>query len=54
MTDSIQPIQDVTAQYIACNGGGQQATAPSSDSINVKAGDTVQATWRHTLTSTIE
>ncbi|PMD31621.1 glycoside hydrolase family 61 protein [Hyaloscypha variabilis F] len=46
------PIQDVTAQYIACNGGGQQATAPSSDIINVKAGDTVQATWRHTLTST--
>ncbi|KAN0092459.1 glycoside hydrolase family 61 protein [Hyaloscypha variabilis] len=46
------PIQDVTAQYIACNGGGQQATALSSDIINVKAGDTVQATWRHTLTST--
>ncbi|KAE9366492.1 lytic polysaccharide monooxygenase [Stipitochalara longipes BDJ] len=46
------PIQDVTVEYIACNGGGQQTTAPSSDVINVKAGDTVQATWRHTQTST--
>jgi len=45
------PITDVTTEYIACNGGPNPTTA-SSDIINVKAGDTVQATWRHTLTST--
>ncbi|PMD12466.1 lytic polysaccharide monooxygenase [Hyaloscypha hepaticicola] len=45
------PIQDVTSDYIACNGGSSQPTTPSSDIINVKAGDTIQATWRHTLTS---
>jgi len=45
------PITDVTTEYIACNGG-PNPTTPSPDVINVKAGDTVQATWRHTLTST--
>jgi len=45
------PIQDVTSNYIACNGGSNPTTA-SSSVINVAAGSTVQATWRHTLTST--
>ncbi|TVY71567.1 putative endo-beta-1,4-glucanase D [Lachnellula suecica] len=44
------PIQDVTTNYVACNGGPNPITA-SSNIINVKAGDTVQAVWRHTLTS---
>jgi hypothetical protein len=50
LTKPFQPITDVTTEYIACNGGPNPTTA-SSDIINVKAGDTVQATWRHTLTS---
>ncbi|KAJ8060677.1 hypothetical protein OCU04_010984 [Sclerotinia nivalis] len=45
------PITDVTTQYVACNGG-PNPTTPSSDIINVVAGSTVQAIWRHTLTST--
>ncbi|PQE06073.1 hypothetical protein CJF30_00005015 [Rutstroemia sp. NJR-2017a BBW] len=45
------PIQDVTTDYIACNGG-PNPTSSSANVINVKAGDTVQAVWRHTLTST--
>jgi len=45
------PITDVTTEYIACNGG-PNPTTPSSDIITVAAGSTVQATWRHTLTST--
>jgi cellulase len=45
------PINDVTTNDVACNGG-PNPTTPSSNVINVKAGDTVQATWRHTLTST--
>jgi len=45
------PQQDVTVEYIACNGGANPTT-PSSDIIDVAAGSTVQATWRHTLTST--
>ncbi|KAI9642617.1 hypothetical protein NHQ30_009422 [Ciborinia camelliae] len=45
------PITDVTTQYVACNGG-PNPTTPSSDIINVQAGSTVQAIWRHTLTST--
>lgn len=44
------PITDVTSNYIACNGGPNPTTA-SSTVINVVAGSTVQATWRHTLTS---
>lgn len=44
------PIQDVTTDYVACNGG-PNPTTPSTNIINVKAGDTVQAVWRHTLTS---
>jgi len=44
------PITDVTSNYIACNGGPNPTTA-SSKVINVAAGSTVQATWRHTLTS---
>jgi len=45
------PIQDVTSDDLACNGG-PNPTTPSSAIINVVAGSTVQATWRHTLTST--
>ncbi|KAM3068370.1 hypothetical protein ACMFMF_009185 [Clarireedia jacksonii] len=45
------PIQDVTTDPIACNGG-PNPTMSSANVINVKAGDTVQAVWRHTLTST--
>jgi len=44
------PITDVTSNYLACNGGPNPTTA-TSDVINVVAGSTVQATWRHTLTS---
>ncbi|KAH8599376.1 glycoside hydrolase family 61 protein [Bisporella sp. PMI_857] len=44
------PIQDVTSNYIACNGGPNPTTA-TSKVINVAAGSTVQATWRHTLQS---
>jgi len=35
---------------IACNGGPNPTTA-TNKVINVAAGSTVQATWRHTLTS---
>ncbi|KUJ18963.1 uncharacterized protein LY89DRAFT_582205 [Mollisia scopiformis] len=45
------PITDVTTNDVACNGGPNPTTA-SPYVINVNAGDTVQATWRHTLTST--
>lgn len=45
------PITDVTTEYVACNGGPNPTTA-SSDIIDVKAGSTVEAVWRHTLTST--
>ncbi|KAA8569838.1 hypothetical protein EYC84_002181 [Monilinia fructicola] len=45
------PITDVTTEYVACNGG-PNPTTPSSNIINVVAGSTVQAIWRHTLTST--
>jgi cellulase len=44
------PQTDVTVNYMACNGGNNPTTA-TSDVINVAAGSTVQATWRHTLTS---
>jgi cellulase len=45
------PINDVTSNDVVCNGG-PNPTTPSTNIINVKAGDTVQAVWRHTLTST--
>ncbi|CAJ2508906.1 Uu.00g139320.m01.CDS01 [Anthostomella pinea] len=44
------PINDVTSNYLACNGGPNPTTA-SSDIIDVTAGTTVNAIWRHTLTS---
>lgn len=44
------PIQDVSSNDITCNGG-PNPTTPSNKVIDVKAGDTVQAIWRHTLTS---
>jgi cellulase len=47
------PINDVTSNDIVCNGGPNPTTA-SSNIINVKAGDTIGATWRHGLTSTAE
>ena len=44
------PITDVTSNDLACNGG-PNPTTPSSNIISVTAGSTVQAIWRHTLTS---
>ncbi|KAF2232735.1 lytic polysaccharide monooxygenase [Viridothelium virens] len=44
------PIQDVTSDDIACNGG-PNPTTPSSAMITVAAGSTADLTWRHTLTS---
>ncbi|KAI0377197.1 carbohydrate-binding module family 1 protein [Hypomontagnella monticulosa] len=44
------PITDVASNDVACNGG-PNPTTPSDKIINVKAGSTVNAIWRHTLTS---
>ncbi|KAI0430864.1 glycosyl hydrolase family 61-domain-containing protein [Xylaria sp. FL1042] len=44
------PITDVSSNYVACNGG-PNPTTPSNKIIDVKAGSTVNAIWRHTLTS---
>jgi len=44
------PIYDVTSNNIACNGGANPTTATSAI-IDVQAGSTVKAIWRHTLTS---
>ncbi|KAI0836892.1 carbohydrate-binding module family 1 protein [Hypoxylon sp. FL0890] len=44
------PITDVTSNDIACNGG-PNPTTPSDKVISVTAGSTVNAIWRHTLTS---
>lgn len=44
------PITDVTTDDLACNGG-PNPTTPSDKIIDVTAGSTVTAIWRHTLTS---
>ncbi|KAI1757506.1 glycosyl hydrolase family 61-domain-containing protein [Xylaria castorea] len=44
------PITDVSSNDLACNGG-PNPTTPSDKIIEVKAGSTVNAIWRHTLTS---
>ncbi|KAI1442800.1 lytic polysaccharide monooxygenase [Annulohypoxylon stygium] len=44
------PITDVTTNDVACNGG-PNPTTPSDKIIDIKAGSTVNAIWRHTLTS---
>ncbi|OTA99482.1 glycoside hydrolase family 61 protein [Hypoxylon sp. CI-4A] len=44
------PISDVTTNDVACNGG-PNPTTPSDKIIDIKAGSTVNAIWRHTLTS---
>jgi hypothetical protein len=44
------PQQDVTSQYIACNGP-PNPTLPTDQIIPVTAGSTVTAIWRHTLES---
>ncbi|KAI1363157.1 glycosyl hydrolase family 61-domain-containing protein [Xylaria arbuscula] len=44
------PITDVSTNDLACNGG-PNPTTPSDKIIDVKAGSTVNAIWRHTLTS---
>ncbi|TVY93875.1 putative endo-beta-1,4-glucanase D, partial [Lachnellula willkommii] len=44
------PIQDVTSDNIVCNGGPNPTTA-SSTVIDVAAGSSVSARWRHTQTS---
>ncbi|KAE8452901.1 hypothetical protein EG329_013173 [Mollisiaceae sp. DMI_Dod_QoI] len=42
------PIYDVTSNDIACNGGKNPTTATKAI-IDVTAGSTVKAIWRHTL-----
>jgi len=44
------PITDVSSNPIACNGGPNPTTA-SNVVIDVEAGGTVTAVWRHTQTS---
>ncbi|ORY60930.1 glycosyl hydrolase family 61-domain-containing protein [Pseudomassariella vexata] len=44
------PITDVTSNDLACNGG-PNPTTPSDKIIDVAAGSSVTAVWRHTLTS---
>lgn len=44
------PIQDVTSNSLACNGPPNDP-ASASNVITVQAGSTVNAIWRHTLTS---
>jgi hypothetical protein len=41
-----KPITDVSSNDIACNGG-PNPTTPSNQIINVVAGETVKAKWRH-------
>lgn len=47
------PINDVLSNDIACNGG-PNPTTPSSQIINVVAGETVQAVWRHSANLVID
>ncbi|KAI1636143.1 lytic polysaccharide monooxygenase [Biscogniauxia mediterranea] len=44
------PINDVTSNDLACNGG-PNPTTPSADIMDVTGGSPVNAIWRHTLTS---
>ncbi|KAI0009191.1 lytic polysaccharide monooxygenase [Xylariaceae sp. FL0662B] len=44
------PQTDVSGNNLACNGP-PNPTSPSGDIIDVKAGSTVNAVWRHTLES---
>ncbi|OTB01907.1 glycoside hydrolase family 61 protein [Hypoxylon sp. CI-4A] len=44
------PIQRINVSNMACNGP-PNPTTPSSKIIDVKAGETVSAIWRHTLQS---
>ncbi|KAK8073546.1 lytic polysaccharide monooxygenase [Apiospora phragmitis] len=44
------PIQDVSSDSLACNGP-PNPTTPSDAVVDVEAGSTVTAVWRHTLTS---
>lgn len=44
------PIQDVTSNSLACNGPPNDPSS-ASNVITVQAGSTVNAIWRHTLTS---
>jgi len=50
ITDTSQPITEVTSNDIVCNGG-PNPTKATSTVINVQAGSTAKLTWRHTLTS---
>jgi cellulase len=47
------PIEDVSTSYMACNGG-PNPTTPSNVIIDVTAGSTVRAKWRHTDTNVID
>lgn len=44
------PITDVSSRDLACNGG-PNPTMSSDKIIDVQAGSSVTAIWRHTLTS---
>jgi hypothetical protein len=44
------PITDVASRDVACNGG-PNPTRSTDKIIQVRAGSTVTAVWRHTLTS---
>ncbi|KAF3927175.1 Endoglucanase-4 [Dactylellina cionopaga] len=43
------PIEDVTSQYVACNGGPNPLVKLSPNVINVPAGAEITARWIHTL-----
>ncbi|KAK7747796.1 hypothetical protein SLS62_008832 [Diatrype stigma] len=45
------PISDVSTNSLACNGPPNDAPKATDAVIEVKAGSTVNAIWRHTLTS---
>ncbi|KAF8863658.1 hypothetical protein BDZ45DRAFT_738233 [Acephala macrosclerotiorum] len=51
VTSAVGPITNVTSNDIVCNGGKNPTTA-TNPIIQVQAGSTVKAIWRHTLTST--
>ncbi|KAF3926789.1 Endoglucanase-4 [Orbilia brochopaga] len=43
------PIEDVTSQYVACNGGPNPLVKLSPNVVNVPAGAEITARWIHTL-----
>ena len=45
------PISDVSSNSLACNGPPNDAPKATDAVLDVKAGSTVNAIWRHTLDS---